>query len=78
MATSELLTEQEHSILDALTAVADDMMRLTETDFGTASSVFSAKFDRETIANHINVLQNMILSQAAARSYPDMYRQLGE
>jgi hypothetical protein len=69
--TDELLTPEEVEALDSLADIANQFSRIIghgQTREGDS---------REAVAL-IHGLQNMILSQAAARRYPGQYRLLGE
>lgn len=70
MAEVEMLTELEHEAMD-LTAQLSRTMRAIIGD-GLA-----AEGDVAEMVAAVHVLQRMILSQAAARAYPDRYRPLG-
>lgn len=65
------LTDFEHETLKLTGQLANNVRCIigdgpqAENDWGEA-------------AFHIHAIQRMIMSQAAARSYPDMYRLLGK
>ena len=67
---SALLYLAEHELLEVL---ADAYNRFQQIVGGAPS----AQGDLEEITAHIHGLQRMVLSQAAARAYPDKYRKLG-
>jgi hypothetical protein len=68
---TDFLTEAEHRAM-ALTA---DLVNLVCTEIiGPGSSRGS---DIREFVGHIHAVQQQILSQAAARAYPDRYRLLG-
>jgi hypothetical protein len=68
---SDLLTEDEHALMDTL---------------GTAHGLFlkvhgngpTRHSDMLEVTHLIHALQAVVMSQAAARAYPDKYRLLGE
>ncbi len=61
----ELLTQQEHKIIKDLGDICVQMCHLT-----------SNTNDNHEIASQIHDLQARIMSHAAARAYPDLYRKL--
>ena len=65
-----LLTDAEHELLDDLTKVANGFAKV----IGEGPSAVG---DRNEAVGHIHVLQNMVLAQAAARTYPARYRLMG-
>ena len=68
---AELLTEAERR---AVALTADLYNLIVREVIGDGPSRGG---DQRELALHIHNLQNMILSQAAARAYPGMYRPLG-
>jgi hypothetical protein len=72
MSHEDLLTGSEHEVISLLGRVAVLM----------SSEVIGNKRTREQdvaeMVHHIHVLQQMVLSQAAARAFPTWYRLLGE
>jgi hypothetical protein len=69
---SELLTEAEHEALTLTATLTQAMGAIIGRD-----GAQPAKDMREVVA-HIHGIQQMIMSQAAARAYPDRYRLLGQ
>lgn len=70
-AVSDLLTEDEHAAM----RLAADLRNAVARVVGHASTRAS---DLREITDHIHAIQAMVLSQAAARAYPHLYRLLGE
>lgn len=70
--TSEYLTEHEHRAMQ-LTAELWNLLGEHVVANGPARPG-----DMRDFAAHIHAIQHAILSQAAARAYPDRYRLLGE
>jgi len=68
---NELLTEDEHKLVSKLGSLMSDFMEI-------AGGGLTRRSDMREVADHIHALQNMVLSQAAARAYPDAYRLLGQ
>jgi hypothetical protein len=68
---TDLLTDAEHRAM-ALTA---DLVNLVCTEI--IGSGPSRGGDIREFVGHIHAVQQQILSQAAARAYPDQYRLLG-
>jgi hypothetical protein len=68
--TPDLLTPQEHELLAVLGGVWTELCSMT--DHGPSRSR-----DLEEMAHHLHVLQRYVLSQAAARAHPELYRRLG-
>lgn len=64
---SELLTDLELEAMDLSAKLANKVKEM----------IGSASPDWSEAALHIHGIQNMILSQAAARAYPDRFRLLG-
>ena len=67
----ELLTEDEHQAVSLLADLWNVLCKVV----GNGPS---RRADMAEIAQHIHVLQSGVLSQAAARAYPDRYRLLGD
>lgn len=67
---NSLLTQEEHNLLSILADVANDFVEI----IGNGPS---REGDISEMVSYIHALQNMILSQAAARAYPDLYRLMG-
>jgi len=77
-----LLTEAEHKLMDLLGEVADRFRMAildSSTEDGNARDHRPeiADFDWNEVAAIIHQLQAKVMSQAAARTYPDRYRRLG-
>lgn len=68
-----LLTEYELDTLNVLAQLADRMRKVI---IGTGSPAH-IEGDWAEAAAHIHALQQMVMSQAAARAYPDRFRLLG-
>jgi hypothetical protein len=68
---SELLTEADHR---AMRLSAELMSFIARDVIGDG---VNRSQDLAEAAAHIHGVQNMILAQAAARAYPNLYRQLG-
>jgi hypothetical protein len=66
----ELLTAEEHEAMDATASLYRKLAKII-------GSGAAEEGDLNEVAFHIHGLQHMILSQAAARAYPDRYRPLG-
>lgn len=67
-----LLTEVEHEAMRLTADLANALRRIiTDGDGGQAAN------DWSEAAHLIHSVQNMILAQAAARAYPNLYRPLG-
>jgi hypothetical protein len=66
------LTDAEHAAMDLLAETARAMGAVIGDGGHQAAN------DMREVVLHIHALQNMILSQAAARAYPDRYRLLGQ
>lgn len=71
-AERELLTDAEQRAMD-LTA---DLMKLLSSKIISSGPTRSQ--DLNEAALRIHAIQHMIMSQAAARAYPDTYRLLGD
>ena len=71
----DFLTELEHETIELLGQVATNMRRII-TQASPANDI-SARGDTNEMVGWIHVLQHMVLSQAAARIYPELYRPLG-
>lgn len=65
-----LLTAAEHEFLKLTVDLTHRLARIIKYGPGRRADL------NEGIA-HIHVLQRMVLAQAAARAYPDLYRPLG-
>lgn len=68
---SELLTEAEHRAMD-LTAELWNLLCKDVIGRGP-----SRAGDLRELIGHIHAIQHTVMSQAAARAYPDRYRLLG-
>lgn len=71
MSGSPLLTIDEHRAVELL----GELWNLSCRIVGNGPS---RQADMSEIAQHIHVMQQSILSQAAARAYPELYRLLGD
>jgi hypothetical protein len=69
---SDLLTDAEHNAMDLIAQAG----RAVGAVIGDGGAPAAADF-REAVT-HIHALQQMVMSQAAARAYPDRYRLLGD
>ena len=69
--TTELLTPTELQAIQHTAALAN----LLHTIIGDDST---REHDMNELVHHIHVIQRYIMSQAAARAYPDTFRLLGE
>lgn len=69
--STELLTTAEHQIVA-------DLGEIWGRLHGIVGSGPSRRADLDELRQHIHALQSAVLSQAAARAYPNEYRQLGE
>lgn len=67
-----LLTEAEHRAME----LTVQLVNLLSTEI--IGQGRSRAGDINEVVHHIHGIQNMILSQAAGRAYPDRYRLLGE
>jgi hypothetical protein len=67
----DLLTTEEHKVMASLADL-----------FGSISSMCGSSITRQQdmleVTMHVHALQRIVLSQAAARAYPEEYRLLGE
>jgi hypothetical protein len=70
MKPQDLLTTDEHSAIDLAAQLAGLLQKIIGDGPNRANDIAEAEL-------YIHGLQNMIMSQAAARAYPDLYRQLG-
>lgn len=68
---ADLLTPSEHQLVELLAHVANLFSDIVGDDRSRNGDIAEA-------VDKIHALQNMVLSQAAARAYPAMYRLLGE
>ena len=75
---TELLTDDEHRAMQLLAEVRRLLGRIIAEGADSATGTDSRSGDSREVAWHIHGLQNMVLSQAAARAYPHRYRLLGE
>lgn len=66
-----LLTADEHKAMSITGELANTLARVVGNDT-------SRGHDINELMGHVHVLQHAIMSQAAARAYPDLYRRLGE
>lgn len=66
-----LLTEEEKSLVDLIS----DVSRSFGTIVGNGPT---REHDLREMVFHVHALQNMVLAQAAARAYPELYRVMGE
>lgn len=71
MADTDLLTDAEHKAMD-LTAQLWNLLCADVVGRGR-----SRQGDTTELCNHIHAIQHTIMSQAAARAYPERYRLLG-
>lgn len=67
----ELLTEAEHRAMD----LTVELVNLLASDIITDGR--SRTGDLNELIRHIHAIQHTVLSQAAARAYPNRYRLLG-
>lgn len=72
--TVELLTEREKNLVRLLAEVAHEFAQVVRK--GDSHYLIACDDTNEAIL-HIHALQNMVLSQAAARAYPKEYRLMG-
>lgn len=68
---TELLTDEEHEALRLSGELANLLHRIIGD--GPASAT-----DWNEAAIHVHSVQHMVMRQAAARAYPELYRLLGE
>ena len=66
----DLLTPQEHELISSLGNCWKQFKAVMEANG-------DYKFDHEEVIHHIHVLQRYVMSNAAARAYPDEYRPIG-
>lgn len=71
--TDDLLTEKEHQAVE----VSAQLSRLMAEIIFEGGDPGVAASDRAEAITLIHGIQQMILTQAAARAYPDRYRLLG-
>lgn len=69
--TVDLLTREERCILQDLGDIASRMAEIVGQGPSRGGDIAE-------VVSVVHVLQNMILSQAACRAYPGVYRLLGE
>lgn len=67
---AELLTEAERALVSKLGQCAGDFSQIMEQGPNRGNDLIE-------MVHHIHALQNMVLAQAAARAYPDLYRRRG-
>lgn len=67
----DLLTQDEHDFM----VVSAELAEILRKIIGDSSL---AAMDWAEAAAHIHILQRMVMSQAAARAFPDQYRLLGQ
>ncbi len=67
----ELMTDDEQYAMELMSKFAGVMRRIIGDAYPVAQS------DWSEAAGHIHNLQRMVMSQAAARAYPDRFRLLG-
>lgn len=72
---AELLSADEHHAMDLLAELNRVMRRIVSAGVDPGND--SRAGDLREVTWHIHGLQNMVLSQAAARAYPERYRLLG-
>ncbi|KLL11570.1 MULTISPECIES: hypothetical protein [Protofrankia] len=70
-AGAELLTAQEKRVVELLAEVAGLLGEIVGPDEPARSG------DVAELVHHVHAIQNTVLSQAAARAYPTVYRLLG-
>lgn len=68
--SNELLTEAERDLVSELGKCFNAFCRVTNHEAARPA-------DLAEVADKIHQLQDMVLAQAAARAYPDLYRPLG-
>lgn len=68
---SELLTEEEQAVVNALGQCWNRICRIVGN--GPTRSA-----DLNEVVFHVHALQNFVMAQAAARAYPNTYRLAGE
>lgn len=64
------MSDREHALARKLGSLANDF-----NDIMTRGIAYDE--DYREVVYHIHALQNMVMAQAAARMYPNMYRPLG-
>ncbi len=69
---ADLLTPQEHQLVNDLGRIAGQFLDIIHEQSGLSGSG-----DYAEAVYYIHGLQNMVLSQAAARAYPTHYRLMG-
>jgi hypothetical protein len=77
--SDDLLTDAEHELVDALGRCAERFVRIVK---GVAAEQQLAGEgpgveDAREFVGHIHACQQQVLSQAAARAYPNRYRLVG-
>jgi hypothetical protein len=70
MQSHELLTHTEHELVRDLGEIYNTFCRIIDDGPARGS-------DTREVASHIHALQNMVLSQASRRAFPELYRSLG-
>lgn len=65
-----LLTTQEMSVIEACSELTEKVRAIMPEDVGVVSLL--------EVTTHIFAIQRLVMSNAAARAYPKMYRLLGE
>jgi transcriptional regulator with XRE-family HTH domain len=70
--SAPLLTDAEHRAMELTCELYNLLCRQVIGDAESRSG------DVRELVGHVHAVQHMILSQAAARAYPDRYRLLGE
>lgn len=68
--TDELLTDLEHEVVHDLGQVWNKLCKMVERGRTRGP-------DLDEAVAHVHALQHFVMSQAAARAYPDKYRLLG-
>jgi hypothetical protein len=71
-AKNAMLTDAEHKAMDLVA----ELTRAIAGVIGDGG--YQAANDMREVVLHVHAIQNMILSQSAARAYPDRYRLLGQ
>lgn len=73
---TDLLTSAEKELVERLGSLAIEFSRIATHGCRESSQVpYDRDLDDAVI--HIHALQNIVLSQAAARAYPEMFRLFG-
>lgn len=65
-----MLTAKEHALVEKLGSLMEDFRAILNGDATGSNDMFEVML-------HVHGLQNMVLSQCAAREYPTEYRLMG-